>query len=256
MILCLDVGNSHIFGGVFDSTNLKLRFRHATTTNYTSDQLGVFLKNVLRENTLDYKQIKKIAISSVVPPLDYSLRAACIKYFEVDPLFVNSTITTDLKIQTYNPHEVGADLIATSIAALKEFPQKNLIIISMGTATAFSVITKECEYLGASFLPGMKLSMEALHSNTAKLFPVEITKPKSVVGKNTAESIQSGLYFGQLGVIREITERITQEYFSDSPPLIIGTGGFSYLFETENIFTYIMPDLILEGLRLMLSRKT
>ncbi len=254
MMLCLDVGNSHIFGGVFDDTQLKLSFRHATMSNHTSDQLGIFLRNVLRENDLGEQLIKKIAISSVVPSMDYSLRAGCIKYFNIDPLFVSANIVTDLHIKIYNPQELGADLITNAIAAKAEFPHKNIIVISMGTATTFCAVTKHSEHLGVAILPGMKLSMDALHTNTAKLVAVEIMKPRSVIGKNSTESIQSGLYFGQLGVMREMIHRITTEYFSDEAPVIIGTGGFSHIFESEKIFTAIMPDLILQGLRQVLLR--
>ena len=154
-----------------------------------------------------------------------------------------------LQIKTHHPKELGADLICNSLAAIKCYPNKNIIIIDLGTATTFSAINNKHEYLGVAILPGMKLSMDALHINTAKLFSVEITKPESVIGKNTTESIQSGLYFGQLGVIREIIRRITSEYFNHKKPVIIGTGGFSHLFEQEKIFTAIIPDLILQGLR-------
>lgn len=253
MQLCLDVGNSHIFGGLFNGDELILRFRHPTTLHNTSDELGLFLKTVLRENNFDANTVKDIAISSVVPSLDYSLRSACIKYFDITPLFVSADIKTGLTIQIDNPHELGADLIADAVAAVQHFPEKNIIIISMGTATTFSAVNKKQQFLGVSILPGMRLSMAALQGNTAKLFEVEIMKPASVLGKNTTASIQSGLYFGQLGVFREITQRITDEYFNGESPLIIGCGGFSHLFEHEGIFTELMPDLILVGLKQILD---
>ncbi|HEV2614232.1 MAG TPA: type III pantothenate kinase [Gammaproteobacteria bacterium] len=253
MQLCLDVGNSHIFGGIFNDDKISLRFRHATALHNTSDELGIFLKAVIKENGCDIKKIKDIAISSVVPSLDYSLRSACIKYFNINPLFISSEIKTNLTIKIDQPSELGADLIADAVAATQLFPKKNIIIISMGTATTFSAINKKQEYLGVAILPGMRLSMEALQGNTAKLFAVEIMKPPSVLGKNTTASIQSGLYFGQLGVFREITQRITEEYFKDDAPVIIGCGGFSHLFEQEHIFTELMPDLILLGLKHILD---
>ncbi|MDX2163948.1 MAG: type III pantothenate kinase [Gammaproteobacteria bacterium] len=253
MQLCLDVGNSHIFGGIFDGTDLSLRFRHPTALHSTSDELGIFLKTVLRENNIDLSNITDIGISSVVPSLDYSLRSACIKYFNINPLFINADIKTGLTIQIDNPHELGADLICDAVAASQHFPSKNIIIISMGTATTYSAISKNREFLGVSISPGMRLSMEALQGNTAKLFAVEIKKPTSVLGKNTTASIQSGLYFGQLGVFRELTQRISEEYFTDDSPIIIGCGGFSQLFEKEGVFTAWMPDLILQGLKHILD---
>jgi len=256
MILCLDVGNSQIFGGVFVDDQLQLRFRHDTTVSSTSDQLGIFLINVLRENGLDKKNVKKIAICSVVPSLDYSLRAACIKYFDHDPFMLQAGVKTGLKIKYHNPLEVGADRIANAIAAVATYPKENIIVIDFGTATTFCTITKEKEYLGGAILAGMKLSMNALQNNTAKLFSVEIIKPTSVVGKTTVENIQAGLYYGQLGMLREFTRRITDEFFRDQKPIIIGTGGFSYLFEQEGIFTTVMPDLVLQGLRQVLSYNT
>jgi type III pantothenate kinase len=254
MILCLDVGNSQIFGGIFDQDQLLLRFRHDTTVSSTSDQLGIFLKSVLRENGITTK-ISKIAVCSVVPSLDYSLRSACIKYFNIDPTFLSAEIQTGLNYQHINPAELGADRIANAIAAIEVFPHKNLIVIDFGTATTFCVITKDKIYLGGAILAGMKLSMSALQSKTAKLFAVEIIKPDNVVGRTTKENIQSGLYFGQLGIIREFTQRITAEHFQDETPVIIGTGGFSHLFEQEGVFTKVMPDLILLGLRLVLKLK-
>jgi type III pantothenate kinase len=254
MILCLDVGNSQIFGGVFDKDQLLLRFRHDTTVSSTSDQLGIFLKSALRENNITAK-ISNIAICSVVPSLDYSLRSACIKYFNLEPTFLSTDIQTGLNFQYINPAELGADRIANAIAAMHAFPNKNLIVIDFGTATTFCVITKNHVYLGGAILAGMKLSMNALQTNTAKLFAVEIVKPDNVVGRSTKENIQSGLYFGQLGIIREFTQRITVEHFKDETPVIIGTGGFSHLFEQEGIFTKVMPDLILHGLRLVLKLK-
>jgi type III pantothenate kinase len=255
MILCLDVGNSQIFGGVFERNEILLRFRHDTTASTTSDQLGIFLKSVLRENGLK-SHIKHIAVCSVVPSIDYSLRSACIKYFNVDPVFLQADVKTGLDLKYTNPHELGADRLANAIAAVDAFPNKNLIIIDFGTATTFCAINKKKAYLGGAILAGMKLSMNALQANTAKLFAVEIVKPDSIVGRTTKENIQSGLYFGQLGIIREFTQKITHEHFKNEKPIIIGTGGFSYLFEQEGIFTTVMPDLILQGLRLVLKLNT
>jgi type III pantothenate kinase len=256
VILCLDVGNSHIFGGVFAGETLKLRFRHATMPNHTSDQLGVFLKNVLQENGLKGSLVKKIAISSVVPSMDYSLRSGCIKYFKIEPVFITPSIVPDLNINIDNPQELGADLITNAVAAFTEFPGRNIIIINMGTATTFCAISRHREHIGAAILPGMKLSMDALQMNTAKLVAVEILKPRNVIGKNSTESIQSGLYFGQLGAMREMISRMKKECFaaSDKAPVVIGTGGFSHIFESEKIFTAVLPDLILHGLKEILVR--
>ena len=252
MILCLDVGNSQLFGGVFNGDTIQLRFRHETKLSGSSDDLGLFLKSVLRENGIDTKQIKQVAMCSVVPNIDYSLRAACIKYFSIEPFVVQAGIKTGLKIKYRNPLEVGADRISNAIAATQMFPQKNILAVDLGTATTICAINTDKEYLGGVIMPGMRTSMNALQANAAKLFPVEIVSPETVIGRSNMESIQSGRYFIQLGLIREVIQRISQDNFIQAAPIVIGTGGFAYLFEKENIFTTIIPDLVLHGLRLAL----
>lgn len=254
MILCLDVGNSHIYGGVFAGKEIKFKFRYASDQPGTSDQIGLFFKTVLRESGINPADIKEIALSSVVPSLDYSVTAACIKYFDIDPFLLKPGIKTGLKISIQNPLEVGADRIANAIAATDYFPDKNIIVADFGTATTYCAVTSEKEYLGGVILPGLKIAMQSLHLNTAKLQPVEILKPEQTLGKTTAKNIQSGLYYGQLGAANSIIQNLTQEAFSRKKPVIIGTGGFAYLFETEKLFTTIIPDLILHGLRIALEK--
>src|SRR3989338_1021854 len=230
MILCLDVGNSHIFGGVFKEDKLQLQFRHDANQQSTSDQLGVFLRSVLREHHFYPDHVKQIAISSVVPALDYSLRAACLKYFNIEPFLLKAGVKTGLNIKYRNPQEVGADRIANAIGAVQDFPGKNIIVVSFGTATTVCAILKNKSYLGGTILAGVRLCMEALQTNTAKLPPVEIIRAKNIVGRSTVEGIQSGLYFGHLGTVREVISRTIDEAFSGEQPVIIGTGGFFNLF--------------------------
>lgn len=252
MILCLDVGNSQIFAGLFDGENILLRFRYSSKDVRTSDQIGIFLRCVLKENGFESSLIKQIVIGSVVPFIDYSLRAACLKYFKIEPFILKAGLKTGIKVATKNPTEVGADLIATAVASVADYPDKNIIVVDFGTATTITTITANGEFLGGLFFPGMMLSMNALQQAGAQLPPVEIVKPKNIVGFSTVECIQSGLYYGQLGVIHEAMRRITDEYFDGQQSIVIGTGGFSYLFEDENIFTAIDPDLVLRGLRLVM----
>jgi type III pantothenate kinase len=249
MMLCIDVGNSHIYGGVFEDTEIKLRFRH-TSNNSTSDELGIFLKAVLRENKCSPEEINKISICSVVPHLDYSLRSACLKYFALDPFILQAGVRTGLHIKYRNPLEVGADRIADAIAAAHHFPQQDIIVIDFGTATTLEVITAQKEYLGGAILPGLRLSADALTKNTAKLPSVEIVKPEQVLGRSTIESIQSGVYFGVLGACRELIEKINQEAFSGKKALVLATGGFASLFEKQGLYDHLMPDLVLQGIRL------
>ena len=249
MMLCIDVGNSHIYGGVFDGEDIKLRFRH-TSKDCTSDELGVFLKNVLRENDCNPQQIKKIGICSVVPSVDYSLRSACIKYFNTEPFMLQLGVKTGLNIKYRNPIEVGADRIANAIAASHLYPNQNIIVIDFGTATTFCVITDQKAYLGGAILPGMRLSVDALSRNTARLPPVEIIKVDEVIGRSTVESMQSGIYFGALGACRELIQRINEDKFSGNKALVLATGGFASLFEKQNLYDHLVPDLVLQGIRL------
>ena len=249
MLLSIDVGNSHIYGGVFSGDEISLRFRHTSST-CTSDEIGIFLKSVLRENQCDPQSISSIAICSVVPKLDYSLRAACIKYFTTEPFFLQAGVKTGLNIKYRNPVDVGADRIANAIAAIHRFPNKNLIIIDFGTATTFCAVTLQKAYLGGAILPGVRLAVDALSNNTAKLPSVDIVKVSQAVGRSTIESIQSGVFYGALGACRELVQRIKNEAFPEQEVLVLATGGFASLFDKHDLFDHNLPDLVLQGVRI------
>ena len=253
MILALDVGNTQIYGGLFDADKMVMSFRRNSKSGASSDETGVFLRTVIRENGHDPAKIKQIAICSVVPDAIYSLRGACMKYFNINPFILQAGVKTGLKVKYRNPLEVGADRIANSIAATHLYPNQNLIIVDLGTATTFCAVSKEKDYLGGSIVAGLRLCMEALETKTAKLPSVEITSMHEALGRSTVESIQSGLYYGHLGTIREISDRISKECFQGEKPLVIGTGGFSYLFEKEKVFDAILPDLVLKGMLIALQ---
>ncbi|PWY57438.1 type III pantothenate kinase [Legionella qingyii] len=249
MILCIDVGNSHIYGGVFDGEEIKLRFRHTSKVS-TSDELGIFLKSVLRENNCSPESIKQIGICSVVPQIDYSLRSACVKYFSLEPFLLQAGVKTGLNIKYRNPIEVGADRIANAIAATHSHPNQNVIVIDFGTATTFCVISAQKAYMGGAILPGVRLSVDALSKNTAKLPAVEIIKTENAVGRSTIESIQSGVYYGAIGACRELIQRLNQEAFGAEKALVLATGGFASLFEKQGLYDHLVPDLVLQGIRL------
>lgn len=253
MILALDVGNSQLFGGIFEKEELRFRFRMTSKTGASSDEIGIFLRSVLKENNLDPSKVSHIAICSVVPDVVHSLKNACKKYFNLNPFLLQAGVKTGLKINYRNPLEVGADRIANAIAGSHLYPKKNIIAIDLGTATTFCAISKEKEYLGGSIVAGLRLCMEALESKTAKLPSVEIVSAKEALGRSTVESIQSGLYYSHLGAMREISNRLANECFDGEKPYVIGTGGFSSLFEKENVFDVIQPDLVLKGLWLALK---
>ncbi len=247
MILALDVGNSQIFGGLFQGDEIRFRFRKTSRSGASSDEIGLFLRSVLRENGIDPKAVEEIALCSVVPDVVPTVKNACKKYFKKDPFVLQAGVRTGLKVKYRNPVEVGADRIANAIAGTHLFPGKNLLIADLGTATTYDVVTADKEYLGGSIAPGLRIAMESLESQTAKLPPVEIIAPSESLGRSTVESIQSGLYFGHLGMLRELKQRLSKECFK-SEYITIGTGGISGLFENEEIFDYILPDLVLKGL--------
>jgi len=252
MVLCIDVGNTSLHGGVYKEGQLILQFRKTSRKQFSSDEFGIFLRSVLHENEMDYRDIREISLCSVVPDMTHSIRSGIVKYFKIEPFILRVGVKTGLKIKYRNPLEVGADRIANAIAATHFFPDQNLIIVDFGTATTFCVVSKQKEYLGGIIISGIRISMESLVRETAMLPKVEIREASQVIGKSTVESIQSGLYFGQIGLVIEIVAKATAEAF-DEPPLIIGTGGFSSLFESAGLFHYIIPTLVLDGLYMVLQ---
>jgi type III pantothenate kinase len=252
MILALDIGNTTFHGGVFKEEKLTFQFRKTSKNHGSSDEMGVFLQSVLTTNNINPDEIEEIAMCSVVPDAVYSVRSACVKYFDRNPFELKAGVKTGLKIRYRNPLEVGADRIANGIGAIQRYPDNNLIIVDFGTATTFCVINSEKEYLGGVIVPGIDISLESLVQRTAKLQPVEIIERNKIVGRTTAASIQSGLYFGQIGIVREVTQRVTIEEFNGNKPFIVGTGGFSGLFSNCGLFNAVSPDLALWGLRLAL----
>lgn len=250
MLLCLDVGNTHMLCGVFAKEKLILRFRYATPLLGTADQFGIFLINILKHNKLEPSEIKAIAISSVVPNYDYTLRHSFFQYFKNADYFVlQPGVKTGLNIRCKNPNEVGADRIANAIGAIATFPEQALIVVDMGTATTLCAITRDRNYLGGAILPGLRLCMEALKNNTAKLMAVDIETPNSYVGRTTRESIQSGLYYGHFGALKEIILGFKKEVFHGEVVKVIGTGGFAQLYEETGLFDTLISGLVLQGLR-------
>lgn len=248
MLLCLDIGNSQLHGGIFDGT-WRMQFRKTTHPLGSSDEFGVFFTAVLRENGVDPAAVRRIAICSVVPQALYPVRSACVKYFRCEPFVLQAGVKTGLKVKYRNPHEVGADRIAGAIGATLLHPASNIIVVDCGTATTFDVVTAGGDYLGGAILPGVGISVETLAGRTAKLPTVEITRPATVLGRSTIESIQSGVYHGHAGAIRRLVDELTREVFGAEPRRVIGTGGFARLLEAEGLFDAFVPELVLLGLK-------
>lgn len=253
MLLCLDVGNTHLCGGIFYNNDLLVQFRYNTSHIGSSDQLGIFLVSILRENKLDIDNITKIGVASVVPNVDYSIYSACIKYLKKEAVFLKFGIITDIKVNTNTPTEVGSDLIAGAMAAKYLYPKEDIIIFDLGTATTCSYLKSNGHFIGVSIAPGIKLMMQALQSNTAKLFGVEIRKPEFIIGKDTKSAMQSGIFYSQLGLIKELIAEIIKENHLFVKPIIVGTGGFANLFVDNQVFDFIVPELVLLGIKRMIE---
>lgn len=248
MILCFDIGNTDIYGGVCSGGELLLEFRKSTHLRPSSDEFGVFVLQILESKGVAVEALQAVAIASVVPDCNESVIRACEQYLGLSPLLLQSGVKTGLKIRTKNPAEVGADRIANAIAAVDLFPKTDRVVIDMGTATTFCAINRDDEYLGGVIAAGMALSMQALAKNTAKLPFVDLAKASACLGKTTVTSIQSGLYYGHLGMIREIVSRLSQEAFEGRTPVVVTTGGHARHFKDDPLISKHVPDLVLHGL--------
>ncbi len=249
MFLAIDVGNTHIMLGIYRDAEILVYWRLPTREDSTEDELGMVVKNLLHNSRLGLKDIDAIAISSVVPPLMYSLERMSIKYFKVEPLIIGPGIKTGLNIVTDNPREVGADRIVNAVAAYNLYGGP-LIIVDFGTATTFCAISEDGDYLGGVIAPGIGISLEALFEKAAKLPRVEIIRPERVIGKDTVSSMQSGIVFGFVGQVDGIVRRMKNEFRLS--PRVLATGGFASLIARESeTIDEVNTLLTLEGLRII-----
>ena len=257
MLLVLDVGNTNTVLGVFDispgeSARLIAHWRVSTTKTQTVDEYGVLFRNLFAMNRLEFTAVKGTVISSVVPPLDSILREVCERYFQSRPLFIEPGVKTGMPVHYDNPAEVGADRIVNSVAAFENYGGP-CIIVDFGTATTFDVVSKKGEYLGGVITPGIGISADALFSRTARLPRVDVRKPPRVLATNTVNSVQSGLYYGYLGLIDGILERLMHELGGDVK--VVATGGLAPLMGEGSKYIEKVDDLLtLEGLRIIYER--
>ncbi len=253
MLLAIDVGNTNIMIGVFDRDDrIKVCWRIATRRDSTEDELGMILKDLLQHSGLSLSDISAVAISSVVPPLMYSLERMAKKYFSVNPLIVGLEIETGLNILYDNPREVGADRIVNAVAGYSLYGGP-LIIVDFGTATTFCAISAAGDYLGGAIAPGIGISTEALFEKAAKLPRVELIKPPQVIGKDTISSMQSGIIYGFAGQVDGVVRRMSREL--PTKPLVVATGGFASLIASESeTIDRVNNILTLEGLRIIARR--
>lgn len=248
MILVMDVGNTNIVLGVYEEKKLLVNWRMATDREKTSDEFGMFLAGLFGYEKLDMSKIEGVIISSVVPPIMYSIEHAVRKYFKCEPMLVGPGIKTGLNIKYENPREVGADRIVNAVAAYEIYGGP-LVLVDFGTATTFCAISSRAEYLGGVICPGVKISAEALFQRAAKLPRIDLAKPDNVIGKNTVSSIQSGIVYGYIGQVDYIVRRMKREMKEDNTK-VIATGGLARLIASESeTIDEVNGLLTLEGLR-------
>lgn len=257
MLLCFDVGNSQVYGGFYEDKKFSHNFRINTKIGWSSDQLGIFLRSFCREHNVAYEKVNEIAVSSVVPSFDYHLKNACLKYFKVEPLFIKSGIKTGVSVAKYKAFsEIGADLICSAVGALEQYPDNNLLLVDMGTATTITAVNKKKEFITGLIIPGIKTQVASLAHAAEKLFTVELVQPKTIMAKDTSESIQAGLYYGHLGAMRLLLKKLAKEALQDQEHKIIATGGFARLFTRTKLFDVIDSDLVLKGLVKIVAMNT
>lgn len=252
MLLVLDTGNTTTVAGIYDGENLIAHWRLSSIL-HTSDELGIYLLNLLNTKNIKPENITGAAFASVVPSLDFPMKEAIRQYFNVNPLQVNALTDTGMKICTKNPREVGADRIVNALAGREKYGSP-LIVADYGTAITFDVVSREGEYLGGVIAPGLNSGISALFSKAAKLPQVALNIPESVIGRSTEEAIQAGILFGNAGLTDRIIDMIrAEEGMNDAK--VIATGGHAGLMAkvSKNI-QYVDKWLTLEGLKMIYGR--
>jgi type III pantothenate kinase len=256
MLLAIDVGNTNTVLGLFrldgDNPDLAAHWRVTTHRTQTADEYGVLFVNLFEMHGLATSQVSDIIISSVVPPVDSTLRQVCEDYFHLQPLFVEPGIKTGMPVLVDNPAELGADRLVNAIAAFERYGGP-CVVVDFGTATTFDVISAKGEYLGGAIAPGLGISADALFTRAARLGRVDIKRPAKVIGTNTVTHIQSGLYYGYIGLVDGILERIVAEL--GAKPRVIATGGLARQISEDSRYIAEIDDMLtLDGLRILFER--
>ena len=252
MLLAIDIGNSNVVWGIFENQTLKQHWRLNTDPAGTSDEYGASFKGLLRASGIGPDQVTGVILSSVVPSLIPTFEQMSETLFNHKPLVVSPDLDTGLKLSYTNPRELGSDRLVNAAAAYARY-KSALIIIDLGTATTFCAVTQAGEYLGGVIAPGLGIAADALFSRTAKLPKVDLVRPKTVIGKDTTSSIQSGLIFGYAGLVDGIVVRMQQELGQKAR--VIATGGLSSVVAPESrTIQEVNPFLTLEGLEWLYRR--
>jgi len=252
MLLAIDVGNTDTVLGLYDGDELIYDWRIRTVVDHTVDEYGLLILSLYKSRRVSSRVIKDIIISCVVPPMMNILEPVCRKYFDIKPFIVGPGIKTGMPIFYDNPREVGADRIVNAVAAYEKH-KRALIIVDFGTATTFDYVSGKGEYMGGCISPGIMISSEALFARAAKLPRVELSKPKTIIGKDTVSSMQAGIIYGYASLVDGIVERMKAEVKSD--PLVVATGGLAKIIAPETKSIAVVDEMLtLEGLRIIYLR--
>jgi len=255
MLLVLNVNNTNTLIAIYSllesgaTGDLLATWRISTRHSQTADEYGIVIRSLLAGESVTFADIRDVVIASVVPPLDRSIRQFCERYFTSKPLFIGPGVKTGLPILADNPAEVGADRVANCIGAFRHYGGPT-IVIDFGTATNFDVISRKGEFLGGAIAPGLTISAEALFARAARLPRVEIRKPAKIIGTNTVDNLQIGLFWGHIGLVDSILERMIAELGADTK--CVATGGLAHILAAESKYiTEVNELLTLEGLRIV-----
>jgi type III pantothenate kinase len=252
MLLAIDIGNSHLVWGVYDQANLKGHWRIATDSSKTADEYGLLFLGLLKTTELGPAHMTGAILSSVVPSLTATFERMVGTYFHQSPLIVSSDLDTGLTLNYPNPREIGSDRLVNAAAAYAR-DKTSVIIVDFGTATTFCAVTQAGEYVGGAIAPGLRIAADALFSRTAKLPKVDLARPKTIIGKDTITSIQSGLIFGYAGLVDGLVSRMQAELGQRAK--VIATGGLATVIAPEShTIQEVRPLLTLEGLELLYRR--
>lgn len=252
MLLVIDVGNTNTVLGVFDGKELKAQWRLSTDRRQTADEYGILIRNLFALDSVRVDQITGVMVASVVPPLNFVLEEMSTKYFHLEAVFLGPGTRTGMAIHYDNPQEVGADRIADSVAAFEKYGGP-CIVVDFGTAITFDAISEKGEYLGGVIAPGIGISSEALFQQAARLPRVEIREPQHVIGANTVSSMQSGLFYGAVGLVDGILDRLSAVLGPKTK--FVATGGQAELVAAASKYKPpVDPALTLEGLRIIYER--